>query len=291
MTGRTDRWRLRGLRIAARLRLTPFGALVERGYTGFVEIEPFDRAMTLAAQAFVSIVPVMIVTAALRPNRQDGFGFFMADSLGLSDATRDTLAGSVSASASVGSSVGILGLIVALISATSYSRALERMYAKVWQVKRPGLRSAWRWLATVLAVVLAVALIELTREATEGVPLPALWDFVVRLVVWAVVWTYIPWALLRAEIPIRVLAFSGCVTALLLGLLSLAGQLYLPIVLVSGAKQFGVLGLVFAYIGWLFALSFALVLACVVGQACAQDEGRLGRLIRGRDDAVTWQTV
>ena len=290
MTSRVERWRLRGLRIAARLRLTPLGGLVERGYTGFVAIEPFDRAMTLAAQAFVSIVPMMIVMAALRPN-QDGFGSFMADTLGLTEETREALAGSVSTSASLGGSIGILGLLVALISATSYSRALERMYAKVWQVRRPGLRSAWRWLTTVLAVVLAIGLIEVTREATEGVPLPALWDFVVRVVVWAVVWTYVPWALLHAQVPVRVLAFTGGVTALLLGLLSLAGQLYLPIVLVSGTRQFGVLGLVFAYIGWLFVLSFALVLACVIGRACAQDEGVLGRVIRGHDDSVTWQTV
>jgi len=290
VTPRLERWRLRALRIAARLRLTPLGGLVERGYTEFVAIEPFDRAMTLAAQAFVSIVPMMIVMAALRPN-QDGFGSFMADTLGLTEETREALAGSVSTTATLGGSVGILGLLVALISATSYSRALERMYAKVWQVKRPGLRSAWRWLTTVLAVVLAIGLIEVTREATEGVPLPALWDFVVRVIVWAVVWTYVPWALLHAQVRVRVLAFTGGATALLLGLLSLAGQLYLPIVLVSGTRQFGVLGLVFAYIGWLFALSFALVLACVIGRACAQDEGTLGRLVRGRDDSVAWHTV
>ena len=48
------------------------------------------------------------------------------------------------------------------------------------------------------------------------------------------------------------------------------------------------LGLVFAYIGWLFAFSFALVLATVIGRACAEDEGALGRLVRGRrnDDAT-----
>jgi len=246
--------------------------------------------MTLAAQAFVSIVPVMIVTAALRPNR-DGFGSFMADSLGLSESTRATLAGSVSTDATVGSSVGVLGFLVALISATAYSRALERMYAKVWEVKRPGLRSAWRWLATVLAVILAVGLLGLTRQAAEGVPLPALWEFLIQLVVWSVVWSFIPWALLRAQVPVRVLAFSGVVTAVLLGVLSIAGTIYLPIVLVSGARQFGVLGLVFAYIGWLFALSFAVVLACVIGRACAQDEGALGRLVRGRDDSTTWQPV
>ncbi|NKY38075.1 hypothetical protein [Cellulomonas septica] len=285
-----DRALLRSRRVAARLRRTSSGALIERVYVGFVAIEPFDRAMTLAAQAFVSLVPVMIVTAALKPDRE-GFGSFMADSLGLSDATRESLAGSVSTDASVGSSVGVLGLLVALIGATSYSRALERMYAKVWQVKRPGLRSAWRWPATVLAVIVAIGLLELTRQATEGVPLPALWDFLVRLVIWGVVWTFVPWALLRAQVSVRVLAFSGLMSAFLLGVLSIAGTLYLPIVLVSGARQFGVLGLVFAYIGWLFAVSFALVLACVVGRACAEEDGVLGRVVRGRDDVRSWKAV
>lgn len=292
MTSPADRARLRALRFAARYRRTPIGRLVQRTVDGFVAIEPFDRAMTLAAQAFVSVVPVMIVIAAFRPT-EPGFGSFMADSMGLSDATREAVAGSVTTDATVGSSVGLLGLLVALISATSYSRALERMYAKVWQVRRPGLRSAWRWLATILAVLLAVVLLGLTREATAGAPLPELWDFALRLVVWTVVWTYVPWALLRAEIPLRALAFTGGVTAVLLSVLSVVGIIYLPIVLESGAKQFGVLGLVFAYIGWMFAFSFALVLATVVGRACAEDDGPLGRLVRGRrnDDATAPRSV
>lgn len=290
MSRALDRVRARALRTVARLRGTPFGALVERAVVGFVAIEPFDRAMTLAAQAFVSIVPVMIVAASLRPER-GGFGSFLADSLDLSASTREALAGTVSTGVSVGSSVTVLGFVVALISATAYARALERMYAKVWRVRRPGLRSAWRWMACVLAVILAIALLEVTRRATDGIPLPELWDLAAQFVVWSVVWTFIPWALLRAQVVARVLAFSGVVTALLFTLLSIVGTIYLPIVLLAGARQYGVLGLVFAYIGWLFALSFALVLACVIGRACAEDEGALGRLVRGRDDSTAWTTV
>ena len=99
----------------------------------------------------------------------------MADSMGLSDATRDAVADSVSDGRDAWAAASACSVsLVALITATSYSRALERMYAKVWQVRRPGLHAAWRWLATVLAVILAVGLLGLTREATEGVPLPAL---------------------------------------------------------------------------------------------------------------------
>ena len=182
----------------------------------------------------------------------------------------------------MGSSVSLLGLVVALITATSYSRALERMYAKVWQVKRPGLHAAWRWLATVLAVILAVGLLGLTREATEGVPLPALWDFVRAH------------DRLDGRVDVRAVGAPArrdpraCarVHGRRHGVLHVRPEHRrhrVPADRPGGGRRgsTGVLGLVFAYIGWLFAFSFALVLATVVGRACAEDEGALGRLVRG----------
>jgi len=248
--------------------------------TGFVRIEPFDRAMTLAAQAFTSIVPVLIVAAAFGPNHR-GPGDALADSVGLSPEARDALAGSVPTGAQVSSSIGVAGILVALITATAYSRALERMYAKMWDVERPGLRTAWRWLATIGAVVAAVALLRVTREATAGGTWSGLADATAEVVVWAAVWTYVPWVLLQREVRARVLLCGGLLSAVALAVMSAVGAIYLPIALEAGARQFGVLGMTFAYIGWLFALSFAVLVASVVGRACALDDGRLGRIVRG----------
>jgi len=287
----TERLRTRALRVAARLRVrirhisaglrgTPLGILIERVTRGFTEIEPFDRAMTLAAQSFVSIVPIMIVTTALRP-QAESFGSVMGDTLGLSDSVQATLAGSIPASASVASSVGFFGLLIAFFSATAYSRALERMYLKVWDVPKPPLRTAWRWLATILAVMVAISLLALTQAILADRPFDNVLEVAARLVIWTVVWTYVPWALMRTKITVRALAFTGAVTGVALTLLAGVGSIYLPIVLTTGAEEFGVLGLVFTYISWLFTLSFAIVVATVVGHACAQDEGVLGRIVRG----------
>jgi membrane protein len=45
--------------------LRPVVRLVTRTATGLVQLQIFDRAMTLAAQAFTSIFPVLILSGAL----------------------------------------------------------------------------------------------------------------------------------------------------------------------------------------------------------------------------------
>lgn len=291
MSERYERWKLRTLRFVARwklrgerywesLRGTPLGTLIERIINGFTAIEPFDRAMTLAAQAFVSIVPIMIVLAAVRPNKES-FGATMGDVMGLSNDVQEALSGSIPSSASVVSGVGFFGFLVAFFSATSYSRALERMFLKVWDVPKPPLRTAWRWVATIVAVMVALALLALTQSILADRPFDNVLETAVRFVVWTVVWTYVPWVLMRTEISLRALTFTGAIIAVALTALGAFGTIYLPIVLTTGAEEFGVLGLVFAYISWIFVLSFAIVGATVVGRACAQDEGILGRLVRG----------
>lgn len=59
------------------------------------------------------------------------------------------------------------------------------------------------------------------------------------------------------------------------------GGLYLPITLSSGFHQFGVLGMVFAYLGWLFALSVVVVATAVIGHCLAVDDGPVGAALRG----------
>ncbi|WP_051274996.1 YhjD/YihY/BrkB family envelope integrity protein [Cellulomonas sp. URHD0024] len=291
MTSRSDRWKLRALRLAARLKIraqrvwagmrgTPLGTLIDRIVTGTTAIEPFDRAMTLAAQAFTSVVPIMIVVTALRPHK-DSFASTLGDAIGLTDDVLATLAGSLPDSATVTSSVGFFGFLVAFFSATAYSRALERMYLKIWRVPKPPLRTAWRWIATIAAVMVAIALLALTQNILADRPAGTALEVAIRLGIWFVVWTYVPWVLMRATISLRALAFTGALTSIALTALAGVGRIYLPIVLTTGAEEFGVLGLVFTYISWLFVLSFGIVLATVVGRACAQDEGVLGRLVRG----------
>jgi membrane protein len=270
----------------ASVRDTHAGRLLERIATDLGRLEVFDRAMTLAAQAFTSIVPLMLVAATLRP-QQPGFGSVVANSLGLSESTRATLAGAVPEGATATGSIGFFGIVVAIFGATSFSRALERVYVRTWGVHKASVRTAWRWFATVLAVVVGVLVVAFTKSVLDGPVWRGVISTIVQVVVWTAVWTLVPWILLQHQVAMRVLAFTAALTAVAMGILGLVGGIYLPIVMASGAKQFGVLGLVFSYIGWLFAIALVLVAATVAGRACAEDDGPLGRFVRGRPPRFT----
>ncbi|MDM7855236.1 YhjD/YihY/BrkB family envelope integrity protein [Cellulomonas alba] len=285
MTTTTDRWRSWGLRRWAQVRRTSVGRLLEDCALALARIELFDRAMTLAAQAFTSIVPIMLVTATLHPRDGGSLGSALAESLDLPQSVRSTLQASIPSDATVESGIGVFGVVVAIVSATSFSRALERIYLRIWQVPRPSLRSWWRWFAALIAILLAVGLIGLTRRASRGEVWSGWLPLLVQLVLWTAVWTFAPWVLVQREVRWRPLLFSGVATSVCLAGLTLAGSVYLPIVLVRGAREFGVLGLVFSYISWLFAIAFVVIGVAVIARACAQDPGPLGRWVRGRGHA------
>lgn len=266
---------------AARLERTQPGQLLSRTATGLLRIEPFDRAMTLAAQAFTSVLPLVIVLAVLRPGRPDRLGQTVAEQLGLPPRGEQALVDSLPQAAEASASFGVFGVLVVVVSATSFSRALERMYSRIWDVRRPGIRGAWRWLAVVLAVVVAMVVIRFTQSVTAELPAPYAWQTVRTALVWSVVWTLVPWLLMKGQVALRLVAAGGVVTGLALAMVALGGRVYLPLALSTSAEQFGALGVAFTYIGWLFVVSMAVVVGAVLGHAAARDEGWLGRTLRG----------
>lgn len=261
---------------------TWLGRVVSDSVRGLVNIELFDRSMTLAAQAFTSVFPVLILVATLRPRSDDSpVGSTLADSLGLSPQAREALQNAVPQNTDVSAAFGLVGVLVVVLSATSYSRALLRMYVRVWDAPRPpGLRSMWRWIATLLGVVVLVLLLTLIRRVVSDVPLSGAVEAFLAFVLAGFFWTWVPWFLLARRIPVRMLVPGGALMALCMMLLEVAGQIYLPIALSSGIRRFGVLGISFTYVTWLFVVMFALVVSTTVGAVIAREPGPLSRALR-----------
>src|SRR4051794_687700 len=173
-------------------------------------MEPFDRAMTLAAQAFTSIFPLVLTAlAVLPPDARGRFFDRLGATLELPDAARQALDAALPTSSGQQAAFGVLSLLVVLVSATSFSRALTRMYAKAWSVRGPGWHAPWRWFAVVLVIVLTTLGLRLLQQVAEGAPLALAGALLVTLVVDAVVWTWVPWVLLARDVRWRLLAAGG----------------------------------------------------------------------------------
>jgi membrane protein len=269
--------RNRGLRAADQLgrRLPP--AMLRMAVATaeeFRELEVLDRAMTLAAQAFTSIFPLIIAIAALRPGQGDSLGEDLADILSSPEASRQVLEEAFPTEPRTLGAFGVLGLVIVLVSSTSFSRALARMYARIWHVTPPGrLRGAWRWIAALLAIAVALVVLGLLRAAWQGIPYDDVLDVLVAVVVGTLIWTWTPWVLLAGAVRWRALLPAGLLMGAGTALISIGSQLYLSRALNSAARQYGALGIAFTYISWLFVVMTVLVATTLVGAVLAGARG------------------
>ena len=127
-----------GDRVKALVGTTAFGRAVLRLAGTLVEIEVFDRSMTLAAQAFTSLLPLMIVGAAMRGGDARPIGSGLSGYLGLNSSAANVLERAVPASSDVFNALGWFGILLLVVSATAFSRALERFYSRVWSTRKSG---------------------------------------------------------------------------------------------------------------------------------------------------------
>jgi membrane protein len=269
-----DRWRGPIRWIAGRW----IGRVLLRTAARLIDVQIFDRAMTLAAQAFTSIFPILILAGAVLGT---GPVQEIADAAHLPEASRRLINDALGNRGL--STFGLFGALVVLLSSTGLARALARAYGAVWRVRAgpAGPRAAWRWLLTVVLLAGYMVGTRLVGAALEGWPRHELWSAVILLIADGAVAIVIPHLLLGQAVPVRLLVPGGCAFALAMLVLRPAGAVYLPRALQTAQERYGTIGLAFTYIGWLYVLAFCLLLTSVLGYVVARDDGVLGRIVRG----------
>jgi membrane protein len=267
------------------LRRTAFGAtangpgrIVVGALQGLVRVQIFDRSMTVAAQAFTSIFPILILLGTILGR---GASARVADLADLPEASQrlldETLRGP-----GLGA-FGVVGVVVVLISATSLSRALARAYGYVWELPRVpgGLAMSLRWLAAVLVLSFFLVGSRLLGWVTDRLPPPGLSSAVVLSLADLAVAVLVPWLVLGGAVPPRLLVPGGCLFGLVMIAIRPAASVLLPRAMDVSVERYGTIGLAFTYVSWLYVLSFTLLATAVVGQVLARDPGPVGRLVRG----------
>jgi membrane protein len=258
------------------------GRIVFRSAASCVHIEIFDRSMTIAAQFFTSVFPILILIATWVGDANTSR---LADAVSLPEESRSVLDQAVQDPEAA--TFGIVGALIVLGSATSLSRALTRAYAAIWNLPRPrsDLRSAWRWLAVVVTLALSLIVVRAVSGFAAGVPPGNVWQRVVAVICDVALTVFVPWLLLKGAVRIRYLAPGAVIFALVMVALRPASAVWLPRALEVSADRYGSIGVAFTYLAWLYVVSFCVLLTAVLGQVIAVDPGWLGRWISGRSEA------
>ena len=253
------------------------GRVLLRTAESCVRIEIFDRSMTIAAQFFTSVFPILILLASwLGATDSDR----IANAMDMPEQSRSVLDEAVQSSG--GSTFGVVGALIVLASATSLSRALTRAFAAIWLLPRPrsSIRSAWRWLTVVVALALSLVVVRALGAFAAEVPPGDVWERVVAFSADLVVMVFVPWLLLSGVVPVLRLVPGAVLFAAVMLAVRPASAVWLPRALATGADRYGSIGVAFTYLAWLYVVAFCVLGTAVIGSVVATDKGWLGELFR-----------
>lgn len=223
-----------------------------------LRFDVLDRSLALGAQAFGALIPLMIVLQAAEPGSSSAANSLIErfDLQGQAAATVEE-AFAVSDGEATTTSLSILLLVVSVLS---FTRRLQRVYEATWGFPRRGLRGTGWGLAWVVFVAVYASLHPVLDGLIDG--------FLGHVLSLAGVFTLgllTPYLLLGRRLPWRRLAIQAALTAAGLTVLGIWSVLYMPAAIESSASAYGLIGVAFALLTWLWGLGLVLVAAAVYG--------------------------
>lgn len=260
-----------------------------------VRVGLVDRALVVAAQALLALVPLVVVLAAFLPADLTGASVDrFGDVTGVSRATGDLVTGQLEplrSGSEIRAQTGYVGLVVAVLSASSFARALMRTYEGIWELPPvAGLRGRRRALGWLLGWLVALQLLVLTGwararidsrvDSLSGEAALGSVGVALQVVVAGLLWWWTLHVLLSGRVRWGLLVAPAAVTGAAVVAYSAGSALVMPHYASSSAAQYGTFGLVLAVATWLVGIAAVLVAAAVVGRALAEDEPTRGLAAR-----------
>jgi membrane protein len=209
------------------------------------QLELLDRAYTLAAQTFVTIMPLILaMAAALTAPGSDVVAEEFIRRFGLVGAAAKSVDDLI-----VVRTEGIywIGLVLTLYAAFTLSKRASRAYNAIWGTPQLPIRDQWRsvvWVLVQLALILLVT--ELRGIVKESGPVLALLAAAVILVMWAGAELLTQTILTRGHVERRrIMLAAAFVTIGRLGIV-VWSALFLTTSMTRQAEAYGPIGVVFA---------------------------------------------
>ncbi len=240
-----------------------------------VRVEFIDRSMVVAAQALLSLLPLMVIVAAFMPEQ---VGAFVEDRFeavtGVGTALEDAVGG-----AQVRAETGFAGLAITLLSATSFARAVQRMYERCWELPhRGGMAGNSRAFLWLLGWLVTLQLLGLLGTFLKGGPLELV-AVTTKVAAGFAVWWVTAYALLAGRVPWGRLAPGAAVTGVVQVAYAVGSGVVMPRYTETQTDQLGTLGLVLAVATWLIGFAFVLVVSTILGRVLVEDP-RIGSFAR-----------
>jgi membrane protein len=224
----------------------------------FVEMRAIDRALALASKCFIALLPLSILSTAVISGRE--FGDELVRRFGLTGSGARAARVLFATPAEVQAGVGALGLVILITSALSLARAFERVYLEAWRLPAAGGRPTVNRLGWLLGLlVIWAALVEVHTLAPQhrsliptglGAGLFFLWS---------------PHVLLGGSVSWRRLLPTALITGGAIVVLAVGSDVVMPRLVSHNTDRYGMIGLTFSLVSWLFSTALVIVSATILG--------------------------
>jgi membrane protein len=221
-----------------------------------------EASLVLAAQAFLALIPMIIVVYALAPvDVANAIAAMLRDRFGVSGGSETAVTTLLAARSDLQRGLSAASVVFVVASATAFTRALQRVYERAWGLSTLGLRGSWRWLVWLGGLVAYLSVIGLALRFSSDLPatgtLLGLSGFVL--------WWWTPWLLLGARVHWRALLPTAAITTAAMAALGGVSGVVVPRMVRGNEQEFGPIGVVFAVESWLVVVAGALVAGAAVG--------------------------
>ncbi|SMF18377.1 YhjD/YihY/BrkB family envelope integrity protein [Streptomyces sp. Amel2xC10] len=237
-----------------------------------LSVNVLDSATRLAAQTFLTAVPLLFVVASIAPHDlRERFVDSVRDVFGLTGSAdaqlRQAFLGDESGEFL--QTTGVVSGLLVLISATACSRAMQRLCERAWRLPGAAARvAAWRWLAWLAAWLVMIGFQGVLRN---GFGLGLWLGLPLLLIAEVGLWWWTQHLLLTGRVPWAPLLPGALLTGAALSVLTSTATLYVPRALNHSLAAYGSLGAVFTLLSWLITLCVVIALCVTAGAVVARE--------------------
>jgi uncharacterized BrkB/YihY/UPF0761 family membrane protein len=229
----------------------------------FEAVQGFDRAVALASLTFTAIIPLGIVMSGVLSDHD--VGSQLVDRYGLEGDGATAVHQLFDRSDDLASGFSLFSAFLLIVTILSFSRALQRLFERAWELQPLSLRNTKNGLVWVIGLIVYSTVTGLIRSAYDsGVMEIVTIAALVVLGLAFVIFTGI--SLTNRRVTRQQLMPIAVLVVALATIFAIGGDIYVPRLFNSYADRYGAVGAVFAMISWLFVLMIALVGAVAVGR-------------------------
>jgi membrane protein len=214
----------------------------------------------------VTLVPLLIVVAAVDPFPDRGFGEWVVDGMSLPPHSAAPVIGLFVTQPEAAKAAGVLGLVLLAVFGVLFVGDVQIGYEKIWGLAPLARRQAWRqavWLAALTAFVML--------QVASGALLPrGVGESVARILLLAAVGLLFFWwgqhFLLGGRVGWTSLLPGTLATVVGLGGLRIFSALVFDPLVVANAEAYGAVGVVLVVESWLIGIGVVIYGGALIGR-------------------------